>query len=286
MAAVAEIEDRISKCQRILETDPNSQIFAALAEAYRKKGELDKAFRVCQNGLKIHPSYGSAHVVMAKVNLDRGLYDWAEAEVEKAEELDGGSRAIDLLKSEIYIYKGYFESAVRLLKRLHQSDPNNGQIKKLLDIAVRIPEEQKTIVSVPESSAPEPTEAASAPDEEVQPEAVSLSSKQILRMVLEVPGMKGALFLNRDGLVVESDWGADLEAEICGTTLGEVLQYIDRELGKNDFGKVSTLLVETATLLYHLMQVPKGTFLFVGSAETNLGTLRMKLESLFDKYQQ
>ena len=87
MTTTVDIQDRISKCQKILETDPNSQIFAALAEAYRRNGDLDKAFRICQNGLKIHPSYGSAHVVMAKINLDRRLYDWAEIEAKKAAEL-------------------------------------------------------------------------------------------------------------------------------------------------------------------------------------------------------
>jgi tetratricopeptide (TPR) repeat protein len=123
MTVSSEINDRIEKCQKIMESDPNSQIFAALADAHRKKGELDKAFRICQNGLKIHPSYGAAHLVMAKINMDRGLYDWAEAEIKKAIELDGSSRSIDILLSEILIYKGEFVEAVKLLKKLHQSDP-------------------------------------------------------------------------------------------------------------------------------------------------------------------
>ena len=103
MASLLELDDRISKCEKILDSDPNSQIFAALADAYRKKGDLEKSFRTCQNGLRIHPSYGSAHVIMAKVNLDRGLYDWAEIEAEKAVEIDGRTRSIELLLAEIYI---------------------------------------------------------------------------------------------------------------------------------------------------------------------------------------
>ena len=53
MATTSELDDRIEKCQRLLDADPNSQIFAALAEAYRKKGELDLAFRICKNGFKL-----------------------------------------------------------------------------------------------------------------------------------------------------------------------------------------------------------------------------------------
>ncbi|RME27850.1 MAG: hypothetical protein D6800_04560, partial [Candidatus Zixiibacteriota bacterium] len=146
MTATAQLDERIAKCHKILQSDPNSQIFAALAEAYRKKGELDTAFRICQNGLRVHPSYGSAHIVMAKINLDRGLYDWAETEVQKAREIDGNSRAIELLLAEIQIYKGDFQNAIRLLKKLHESDPTNEHIAKLLDIAERIPREQKQTV--------------------------------------------------------------------------------------------------------------------------------------------
>ncbi len=284
MTAVAEIDDRISKCQRILDGDPNSQIFAALAEAFRKRGELDKAFRVCQNGLKIHPSYGSAHVVMAKINLDRGLYDWAEAEVLKAEEIDGCSRAIDLLKSEIHIYKGEFDAAVKLLKSLHQTDPNNQQIKKLLDIAVKIPEEQQAEMSK-KTDAKKQDQAQSVDEIAPLPDDSGLTEGDLVRQTMAVPEVKGVMFLNRDGLVVESDWGVDLEAELCGTTLGEVCQYVDRELDKNSFGGVSTVLIETGSLIYHLVRVPAGTFLFVGSSDLNLGTLRMKLEPLIDRYQ-
>ena len=158
MTVAVEIEDRIIKCRKILESDPNSQIFAALAEAYRKKGELDKAFRICQGGLRIHPSYGSAHVIMAKINLDRGLYDWAEAEVNKAAEIDGRSRAIDLLLAEIYLFKGDYKSSVKLLNRLLQVDPENLQIKKLLDIALKIPEEQAVRIGSPVSASIEETQ--------------------------------------------------------------------------------------------------------------------------------
>ena len=40
----SDIDERIEKCNKILDENPSSQIFAALAEAYRKKGDLEKAF--------------------------------------------------------------------------------------------------------------------------------------------------------------------------------------------------------------------------------------------------
>ena len=288
----AEIDDRIDKCQKILELDPNSQIFAALAEAYRKRGDLERAFRICQNGLRVHPSYGSAHVVMAKINLDRGLYDWAEAEIRKAVEIEGNSRAIELLLAEIYIYKGEFNSAVKLLRKLHQGDPGNGQIKKLLDIALKLPEEQAMImesqggirravkdqqftpISVPLSPTPDPVFQTGS----------IYSATNIIQKAIALPDMEGALFINLEGLVVEQEWGVTIDAAICGATMAEVSNLLSQELMKVSFGRVNSLLIETAGPVFYLLRVANGMFLFVANSKINLGTMRMRVGSLIERY--
>ncbi|MDD3731915.1 MAG: tetratricopeptide repeat protein [candidate division Zixibacteria bacterium] len=286
MTVSSEINDRIDKCQKIMELDPNSQIFAALADAHRKKGELDKAFRVCQNGLKIHPSYGAAHVVMAKINMDRGLYDWAEAEIKKAVELDGTSRSIDLLLAEILIYKGEFVEAVKLLKKLHQSDPDNKQIKKLLDIAQRIPEEQKVLMS---SSTKVAQGTASATAEEVPPfgarKPVSMNIGEIVRQALTLPDMQGALFVNNEGLVTESEWTLEMDSQTCGATMYEIINFLTQEMINNSFGRVRKVLIENKQLVFYLHKVTDGLFLFIGDARISLGNMRMKLSGLVDNYQ-
>ena len=66
MISVAELDERIERCLTILADNPHSQVFAALAEAYRRRGDLGRAFSVCKNGLKHHPDYAPAHIVMAK----------------------------------------------------------------------------------------------------------------------------------------------------------------------------------------------------------------------------
>lgn len=284
MTIAAEIDDRIAKCQKILDLDPNSQIFAALAEAYRKKGELDKAFRICQSGLKIHPSYGSAHIVMAKINLDRGLYDWAEAEVEKAIEIDGRSRAIELLLAEIYIYKGEFNAAVKLLKSLYQSDPDNRQIKKLLDIAIRLPEEQQAVTNVPAEHSDAELEDEEPTIERKPVTPTHLSNRDILVQALHIPEINGALFINNEGLLVDSEWALPLNPDVCGATMADADSYLSEELVKYSFGNISTVLIETADRMFYLVKVTDGMFVFAGTAKVNLGTLRMKLTDLFERY--
>jgi predicted regulator of Ras-like GTPase activity (Roadblock/LC7/MglB family)/lipopolysaccharide biosynthesis regulator YciM len=288
----AEIDDRIDKCAKILEVDPNSQIFAALAEAYRKRGDLERAFRICQTGLRIHPSYGSAHVVMAKINLDRGLYDWAEAEIKKAIQIEGNSRAIELLLAEIYIYKGEFNSAVKLLRKLHQADPGNGQIKKLLDIALKLPEEQAMIMEsqggmkrvLREAQTPPPAQAPVAAPDPVISTGTVYTSGALVQKAVSLPDMEGALFVNFEGLVVDQEWGAEVDATTCGATMAEVQKALNQELVKVSFGQVNSLLIETAGPVFYLVRVVNGMFLFVANSKINLGTLRMRVGSLIERY--
>lgn len=284
MTIASELDDRIEKCQRILDQDPNSQIFAALAEAYRKQGELERAFSICQSGLKIHPSYGSAHVVMAKINLDRGLYDWAEAEVNKAIELDGSNRAIELLLAEISIYRGEFAKAVRLLKKLSQSDPDNSQIQKLLEIAMRIPEEQ-TAIMAGKSAGQKSKQTAEAPQprEEIMEQA-PLDAAQLIAETMRLPEIQGTMFINPEGMVVESDWAMPLDGSTCAAAMREISNFLSQELVKSKFGSVGTVLIETDDPIFYVVNVGDGSFVVAGSSRTNLGALRMKMAHLVERY--
>lgn len=285
MTVDIEIQDRIAKCRKILDIDPNSQIFAALAEAYRKKGELEKAFSVCHNGLRIHSNYGPAHVVMAKINLDRGLYDWAEAEVEKARQVEGNTRAIDLLLAEIHLYKGNYQTAIKLLRKLSQHDPQNEHVRKLLDIAVRIPQEQEqrlgapvaTVATQTDQPMPRPNETPS------HGQATRLTPLELLSEALRIPGTRGAMYINSEGLVMESQWQSEMDPALCGAAFAEVNKFLEQEQMKVSFGRVGTVLIETARQVLYLLRVREGMFLVAGSAEVNLGTLRMRRSGLLER---
>jgi len=287
MISVTELDERIIKCREILDEDPNSQIFAALAETYRKKGELDKAFHICQNGLKLHSKYGAAHVVMAKINLDRGLYDWAEAEAQKAAEVDGRTRTIELLMAEISIYKGEFDAAIKMLKSLQQFDPNNSQIQKLLEIAHKIPEEQTKIIKGNKPSKSSNDKKSTVVDNNNQnliPEQVNLKSPDILEKAVSIPNVNGALFVNQEGLIIDFRWGMKLDQNICGAALVDMGHEMDEHLLNGSFGRMLSVLIETKDLVYYVIRNSNGAFIFVASADVNLGSLRLNIDKLMKAY--
>ncbi len=272
----SDIDDRIAKCTKILEENPSSQIFAALADAHRKRGDLDKAFRVCQNGLKVHPGYGSGHLVMAKINMDRGMYDWAESEIRKAMELDGTTRATELLLSEVFIYKGEFNKACRILEKLLQSDPDNEQIKKLLDIARKIPLESRS------GPLPPPVDAPSAAPSET-PGLPKLNDKQLLRALVVVPGVEGALLVNKDGLVLEAEWNDQGDTDLMGALAAETARYCTVQLRDSGFGTLQSVLIETGRSFLYLSNAAGRLLAVVCTESINLGSLKLKLASLLSR---
>jgi tetratricopeptide (TPR) repeat protein len=74
----------VERYQILLERDPQSRGFAALAEAYRKMGMLDEAESLCKKGLKFHPEFASGHVALAKIHMDRQNYEQALVELQKS----------------------------------------------------------------------------------------------------------------------------------------------------------------------------------------------------------
>lgn len=279
MSLTAELDERIAKCNKIMEQDPNSQIFAALAEAYRKKGELDKAFRACQNGLRIHPNYASGHMVMAKINFDKGLYDWAEIEVSKATELEGLSHASELLLAEIYLYRGEAAKATKILNRLAIVDQSNPQIIKLLQVAQRFPHEAAGKID-PVSR---PAKAADA-DKPFKPKiAEKIYINELINQVEAISGVEGVLLINNEGLVAESRWEDSTPADLFGAIACDVVRTVKSQIEMCNFGQYESIFIEAKDMIINIIAIKDNLLLVKTNNQINLGTLRLKLSGLLGR---
>jgi tetratricopeptide (TPR) repeat protein len=69
--------DDIRALSAQLAQDPQSLVFLRLAEALRRKGQLDAALRVAMNGLERHPHLADAHDLYARILTDRREYERA-----------------------------------------------------------------------------------------------------------------------------------------------------------------------------------------------------------------
>jgi len=69
--------DDIRALSAQLAQDPQSLVFLRLAEALRRKGQLDAALRVAVNGLERHPHLADAHDLYARILTDKHDYERA-----------------------------------------------------------------------------------------------------------------------------------------------------------------------------------------------------------------
>lgn len=283
MIDLDEIEDRIAKCNKLLDANPNSQIFAALAEAYRKKGDIDQAFRICQTGLRIHPDYGSAHMVMARINVDKGMFDWAEIEANKVIDIEGNSHTTDLLLAEIYISKGEFTKASKLLDELHKNDPANSQVNRFLEL-VKKNEAKEAIATI------EPTKKSATE----QIEETESSSVQIVRMtprelmdaISEISNVNGVLLVNNDGMVAESKWENNTKLDLFGALAKDIEQTIQTQMDSSVFGRFENILIECEDLIINMIPQKDYLILIKANGQINLGTLKLRMNALLDRLNQ
>ncbi len=271
MVKTDELDERIVKCRRILSRDPKSLIFAALSEAYRRSGDINTATKICTHGLKLHPDYGSAHLVMAKINMDKKLFAEAEKQLSSAIKTDGRTRANELLLSEILIKKGKPAEAGTLLDRLFLTDPENPQVMKLM----------KEIEDKEDLAEAEVKWKDIPADYEIFRELKErLSPREAIDEILRVPGVLGCLIVDRNGLVTESRFKQKLNSEILGAVSALVFGEIEKNSQKLDFGDLDQALIESEELNLWVLRAEGFLISLCCDHSANFGYLKIKLSKV------
>jgi tetratricopeptide (TPR) repeat protein len=140
--------------------EPGSLAFLELAEALRRRGQLEAAFKVARGGLSRYPGLADAHDLMARVLSDQG--DLAGA-------FDAWSSALQLdpmrtsaLKGVAFLYFRAGDTAAALdhLQRAMEVDPDDPTIRQAFGrMGAGRSEPSSAPGPTPASATPEPTPA-------------------------------------------------------------------------------------------------------------------------------
>jgi len=264
----AELDERIIKCQKILDTDPNSQIFAALADAYRKKGAIQKALEICKNGLEIHPDYGSAYIVLAKTFIDQGNYEEADRQLHKAIAAGGRTRSVDILQSEILVKLGQKNKAKIILEKLYKSDPLNETVKSLL-------------VSIDKEDV-EPLARPIVPQPKPQPEEKrSYTLSNALSIIKVLPRVLGVVAVGTDGIVIEGHFDGMIAKDELGALASGSFDNIKQGISKIQLGQPLEVLIEAKESKLFIINRSKMLIIISTRDDVNLGSLKLKINEIF-----
>jgi predicted regulator of Ras-like GTPase activity (Roadblock/LC7/MglB family) len=269
MFPTAQLDERIEKCEKILSQNAESLIFAALSDAYRKKGDLAKAFHICSRGLKVHPDYGPGHLVMVKINLERGMYSEAEKGLLLAIQADGRTRATELLMAQILIKKGETKGAKKILEKLKSTDPENPTIAELM----------KTIKQQADSG--KPGYDALMTQELWRIEKV-VDLKDAVSFLKSLPGIVGASMVGEDGLVLESKLNPHFKKELIGAVTGSITQCVKAGVSGIGFGEYEQIMVETESLELWITRFKEQALVLCCSPDANLGALKVRVVELLE----
>ncbi len=289
MMESASLADRIEKCERILKENSNSQVFAALADAYRSKGDLDQAFRVCRQGLRLHPEYGPGHLVMAKINFERKMFDWAEQELEEAVSADGETRATQQLRVEIQIAKSNFIDAENAIKKLRATGVNPMMIQELQQrLDKQKKEARRRRVDQQGNNGQSPAGGFGANSGSgrmaavsVEPQTITLN--QALDRLAQFAGVRCVVCANHDGTVIDSRGNCELDcAEIAAFGV-EMSRNAESEAAYMCLGDPQQIWVETQNSTILIVKLNRYGLVLMCDKEVNSGSMRLTLDEIIER---
>ena len=200
-----------------LADEPGSLAFLELAEALRRRGQLDAAYKVARGGLSRYPGLADAHDLMARVLSDQG--DLAGA-------FDAWSSALQLdpmrtsaLKGLAFLYyrADDHDAAIEHLQRALDVDPDDRSIGQTL---ARIAGERRS-----DTQPRQPAEIAPPPPTAAKPEAGRSPFDGV------EGGERGLLLVDANGLRLGGRLDAPDGVE-AGDRVAAQLAGVSREAGR------------------------------------------------------
>lgn len=171
MSEAIEQEIRTLRAQFWSHRDPEGRAFVPLADAYRRKGDLDEAVSLVQDGLARLPDFTPGHLVAARIHRAKGDLEGARVSLDHVLELDSANVLALLERAEVARDTGDHESAVSDLRRLLELDPGHMGARAALDRLEAAPPE-------PAVADPDPVEAAASPQDELEVDELEIDGPE------------------------------------------------------------------------------------------------------------
>jgi len=112
--------------------DPNSRVFAPLAEAYRKAGLLDQAIEIAREGLALHPHFLGGRVALSRALFDAGRFEEVSNELKVVIDQAPDNLVAQRLYAESSLMVGRLSEALRSYKMLLYFSPEDREVAKIV----------------------------------------------------------------------------------------------------------------------------------------------------------
>ena len=132
MGLFGKITSRLDELRRVLTKDPGSRQFLALADEYRKHGQVAEAIETLQKGLAASPGAVAGHVALGRLLAQSGRFDEAVESFEAALRLDRENLVALRQLAEIHLKRGDKVEAIKKLKLYRALSPGDREVNDLI----------------------------------------------------------------------------------------------------------------------------------------------------------
>ena len=174
MAPDSPASEEIRRFEEQYRRQPDSLVFARLADAYRKAGQPEKALAILEEGLLRHPDYPSGHIVRARALRDMGKMEETLESFRRVLELDGANLVAIRELAGLADERGDTGEARHWYERLGQIDPADLDVRQRLrdlDAAAVETAGVESFGTEPVEQEPEGTETGASADAAEGPSA-------------------------------------------------------------------------------------------------------------------
>jgi tetratricopeptide (TPR) repeat protein len=123
---------RLEELKRILQRDPTSRQFLALAEEYRRHGKLRDAIITLERGLAVHASAVAAHVALGRIYQQLDRFDDAIRSFTNALRIDRENLVAIRQLAEVHLARGDRLEALKRLKLFRGLNPGDRDVDELI----------------------------------------------------------------------------------------------------------------------------------------------------------
>lgn len=125
--------DGIPKLLNQLAKNPNSALFAAIAEELRKQGRYSQALEICKRGIERNPHYANGFFTLGHIYFDMKHYPEAQQQFSKTLQLDPDHLKALEKNAQVAVELKEWNRALAFLERLLTLCPMNNQAQKWAD---------------------------------------------------------------------------------------------------------------------------------------------------------
>jgi predicted Zn-dependent protease len=112
--------------------DPNSRVFAPLAEAYRKAGMVTEAIEIAREGLRVHPHFVGGRVALARALFDDRQYQQVVDELREVIRDVPDNLVAQRLVAESCLMLGQVADALNAFKMLLYFSPQDSETARMV----------------------------------------------------------------------------------------------------------------------------------------------------------